>query len=79
MENKQYPISEIASYIVGGYSASNYFSFVIYTDKAPAEGDIIDIEGKLYEVDSVVDDTNDEEYEQGLSYSRVTMIEVERW
>lgn len=66
-----YPFSEIENHIIGNYFVSNWFSFTIYSDKAPLEGDIIQIADKLYEVDSVIDDTDDEEYEQGLSYSKV--------
>ena len=66
-----YPFSEIENHIIGNYFVSNWFSFTIYSDKAPLKGDIIQIADKLYEVDSVIDDTDDEEYEQGLSYSKV--------
>ena len=66
-----YPFSEIEDYIIGNYSISDWFSFTIYSDKAPLEGDKIQIADKTYEVESVIDDTDEEEYEQGLSYSKV--------
>lgn len=66
-----YHFSEIEDYIIGNYSVSDWFSFTIYSDKAPSGGDKIQIADKIYEVDSVIDDTDDEEYEQGLSYSKV--------
>ena len=66
-----YPFSEIENYIIGNYSISDWFRFTIYSDKAPSEGEKIQIEDKIYEVDSVIDDTDDEEYQQGLSYSKV--------
>ena len=66
-----HPFSEIEEYIIGNYSISDWFSFAIYSDKAPLEGEKIQIADKIYEVDSVIDDTDHEEYEQGLSYSKV--------
>ena len=66
-----YPFSEIEDYIIGNCSVSDWFSFTIYSDKAPSVGEKIQIADKIYEVDSVIDDTDDEEYEQGLSYSKV--------
>lgn len=66
-----YPFSEIEKYIIGTYSISDWFSFIIYSDKAPSEGDKIQIAGNVYVVDSVINDTDDEEFEQGLSYSKV--------
>ena len=66
-----YPFSEIENHIIGSYSISDCFSFTMYSDKAPFEGDKIKIADKIYEVDSVIDDTDDDEYEQGLSYSKV--------
>ena len=66
-----YPFSEIENHIIGSFSISDWFSFTIYSDKAPSEGDKIKIADKIYEVDSVIDDTDDDEYEQGLSYSKV--------
>ena len=66
-----YPFSEIEKHIIGTYSVSDWFSFYIHSDKAPSEFDKIQIADKIYEVDSVIDDTDDEEYEQGLSYSKV--------
>lgn len=66
-----YPFIEIENYIIGDYSISDWFSFTIHSDKAPSEGDKIQIADKTYEVESVIDDTDEEEYEQGLSYSKV--------
>ena len=69
-----YDFKEIEKYIVGGFSESDWFSFTIYTDKAPLEGDKLLLNNKIYEVESVIDDTDDDEFEQGLSYSKVWMF-----
>lgn len=61
-------------YIVGSYSVSDYFSFTIYADEAPQEGDIILIDGVQYEVESVTDDTSQEEEDEGISFSKVQII-----
>ena len=66
-----YPFSEIENHIIGSYSISDWFSFTMCSDKAPFKGDEIKIADKIYEVDSVIDDTDDDEYKQGLSYSKV--------
>ena len=68
-----YDFKEIAQHIIGSYSESDWFSFTIYADKAPSEGDKLLLNNKIYEVESVLDDTDDDEYEQGLSYSKVWM------
>ena len=74
LSNDTYSINEIETHIIGNYSVSEWFNFTIYSDKAPAEGDKIEIGDKIYEVNSVVDDTDDDEYEQGLSYSKVWVM-----
>ena len=68
-----YPFSEIENYIIGNYSISDTFTFTIYSDKAPSISDKIQIADKIYEVNSVVDDTDDDEHEKGLSYSKVCL------
>jgi len=68
-----YDFKEIEQHIVGGYSESDWFSFTIYSDKAPSEGEKLLLNNKIYEVESVIDDTDDDEFEQGLSYSKVRM------
>jgi hypothetical protein len=68
-----YPFSEIEIYIIGKYSISDTFTFTIYSDKAPSISDKIQIADKIYEVNSVVDDTDDDEHEKGLSYSKVCL------
>lgn len=69
--NDAYHFSEFAEYIIGDYSISDCFTFNIYSDKAPLVGEMIKIGDKIFEVDSVIDDTTEEECEQGLSYSIV--------
>jgi len=68
-----YDFKKIEQYIVGGYSESDWFSFTIYADKAPLEGEKLLLNNKIYEVENVIDDTDDDEFEQGLSYSKVWM------
>ena len=66
-----YDFKEIEQHIIGGYSVSDWFSFTIYSDKAPSKGEKLLLNNKIYEVESVIDDTDDDEFEQGLSYSKV--------
>jgi hypothetical protein len=73
MENFDTNFKELEPYIIGEFKESGWFSFVIYADKAPSKGEKILLNKNVYEVDSVVDDTDDEEFEQGLSYSKVYM------
>lgn len=68
---------EIEPHIIGSYSITGWFNVVLHSNNAPIEKDIVDIDGKKYEITSVFDDTDDEEAEQGLSYSKVyfTLLE----
>lgn len=68
-----YDFKEIEQHIIGGYSISDWFSFTIYSDKAPSEGEKLLLNNKIYEVESVIEDTDNDEFEQGLSYSKVWM------
>jgi hypothetical protein len=67
---------EFEPHIVGSYEISDWFSFVIYTDKAPYESDTIVIGEKKYTVHSIIDATTDDEYQQGLSYSKVWLVAI---
>lgn len=70
--NDVYSFDVIKDYIIGTYTVSDWFSFTIYSDKAPFVNDMIKIDDNIYIVESVVDDTDDDdEYEQGLTYSKV--------
>jgi hypothetical protein len=60
--------------IVGSYTVSDYFDLTMYANHAPSVGERIIIEGKIYEVESVVDDTCESEANEGLSYVVVTMV-----
>lgn len=66
-----YDFKEIKQHIIGGYSVSDWFIFTIYSDKAPSKCEKLLLNNKIYEVESVIDDTDDDEFEQGLSYSKV--------
>jgi hypothetical protein len=66
-----YDFKEIEQNIIGSYSESDWFSFTIYADKAPSKGEKLLLNNKIYEVESVIDNTDDDEFEQGLSYSKV--------
>jgi hypothetical protein len=72
-DNFDYDFKEIEQYIIGRYHVSDFFNFIIYTDKAPSEGEKLLLNNKIYEVESVIDDTDDDEFEQGLSYSKIWM------
>lgn len=71
-----YRFEELIPDIVGSYSIDSYFSFVIYAHANPDEGDIILIGDRGYEVSSVTDCTDNEEFEQGLSYSKVYLTRI---
>lgn len=57
-------------------SKRDYQCFSCYSDNSPYEGDILIIEDSLFEVVSVVDDTDDEDREQGLSYDKIWMQKI---
>jgi hypothetical protein len=71
-----YRFEELIPNIVGSYLVDDYFSFVIYAHASPDERDIILIDHKPYEVSSVTDCTDNEEFEQGLSYSKVYLTQI---
>ncbi len=71
-----YRFEELIPDIIGSYYVDNYFSFVMYAHAAPSERDIILIGDRGYEVSSVTDCTDDEEFEQGLSYSKVYLTRI---
>lgn len=48
--------------------------FIIHSNHAPYVGESYNFNGKVYEVESEIDVTTDDEFEQGLSYSQITMI-----
>jgi hypothetical protein len=63
---------EIEPFVLGQFHKSDYFSVSMYSNESPLQGSKVDIDGLIYEVIGVHDDTDDEEREQGLSYDRVT-------
>lgn len=71
-----YSFDEIKDYIVGKCVADDYFGFYIYSNHSPQKNDAINFEGTLYKVESVIDDTTDEERDDGLSYSCVWMYKI---
>jgi hypothetical protein len=71
-----YDFSFIEKYIVSSYFISECFSFDIYADLAPDEGDIVLLNGNLYEVKSVCDNTSKQEREDGFSYSRIILTKL---
>lgn len=74
MEMKHdYEFKEIESHITDGYTESDWFSFRIYANHEPHKNDKILLNGKIYIVESVVDDTDDEEFLDGFLYSKVTL------
>lgn len=74
MKKADYNYKEIEPYVMGTPNIGRQFSFHIGTYQAPSEGEILEIDGHgLYLVDAVVEDTTDEEWEQGFNYSKVCM------
>lgn len=71
-----YSIEEIFP-ILSDYEVSDWFSVIVYSDKAPSVGDKILIENKVYNAQIVEDDTTDEEYREGLTFSKVWFCLVE--
>jgi hypothetical protein len=71
--NFDYDFKVVEPYVIGGYTPRDRFWFTVYSDQAPAQGEKLLLSGKVYEVESVVDNTTDEEREEGLSYSKVCM------
>lgn len=65
--------------IIGGVLLyADAILFTIYTNDAPEEGEIVEYNNSEYEVESIHDCTSDEEFEQGLSYSKVYCKLIER-
>lgn len=67
----------IEPYVVGNYYVSDFFKVDMWSNHSPHEGEKYLIEGRLYKVFSVRDVTDDEEFEQGLSYDEVTFELIE--
>jgi hypothetical protein len=67
-------LKDLDPYIIGTYYEDGYFSFVIYANHAPRIGDIISTEKGRYMVESIDDNTEDEERYEGLRYSCVSMF-----
>lgn len=70
---ENYNFKEMQDSIIGDFKIADYFDFEIHSNNAPNSSDIINIEGRLYSVYSIIDITDDEEWSQGLSYVKVTL------
>ncbi len=68
---------ELIPDILDSYYVSDYFHVRMYDNCTPHEGTKYEIDGKVYEVTFVQDDTDIYEREQGLRYSLVTFMIVE--
>lgn len=69
---------EIKSGAIGRfYENENSIECTMHSNKAPSEGDIIKKENNFYECVLNVDVTDDEEREQGLSYSNIELYKIE--
>lgn len=62
--------------IIGDFKITDYFSIIMHSNNSPVIGDHINIDGDIYDVDSVEDDTTNEEYQQGLQYNKVWLNKV---
>jgi hypothetical protein len=69
-------LKDFDPYITCTYYEDGYFSIVIYANHAPHIGDIITTEKGRYMVESIEDNTEDEERKQGLRYSCVYMYRL---
>jgi hypothetical protein len=67
-------MADFTDFIVGWFNES---SFYVFTHNAPRVNEIILIREKKYSVYSVFDDTTEEEFESGLSFSKVCVNECE--
>lgn len=67
----------IEPYVVDKYYVSDFFKVKMWANHSPHVGDKYLIEGKPYKVFSVIDDTDDDEYAEGLSYDQVTFELIE--
>ena len=67
----------IEPYVVGTYYVSDFFKLTMWANHSPHEGEVYLIDGKPYKVLFVRDNTDDEEFEQGLSYDEVTFELIE--
>lgn len=63
---------ELIPDIVNAFCVSDYFYVVMPYDTAPHQGTKYDIDGNVYQVTCVQDETSDEERENGWCYYRVT-------
>lgn len=68
-----YDFKNIEDFIVGSYTISEHFNFVIYSNHAPNKDNKIFINKKIYVVESVTDVTSSDEFEEGLSFSKVIL------
>ena len=70
----QFDFSELMESIVGPVPGpSDSYSFVMVSDKAPKKGDDVVRNGVPLICTSCIGITNDEQTEQGQSYSKVTL------
>ena len=78
-----YEFTEIEQGAIGGITFSpsreqfNSLKCVMYADQAPTTGDKMKFENVLYECVLDVDVTDDEEREQGLSYTMVEFYKID--
>lgn len=68
--------NELKEHIIGDYTISDWFYFIMYSDYSPLRWEVVDIDGVLYQVEHVIDVTEDYEGEQGLSYDGVWLIKA---
>ena len=66
-----YKIEDIAEHVIGDVRKNgDSINFTIYSNHAPIEGDKLLVANKIYECTLSIDDTEDDEADQGLSYSK---------
>jgi hypothetical protein len=70
--------NELKPYVVGGFTVSDWFSIVMYTNHSPKYGDKINVYGVSYDVDIIHDASDDDEMETGLSFTKIHLIKTQQ-
>lgn len=71
-----YTWEDLLPHIITGFFPGDNFHFTMYAHEAPYKGEKILRDGNTFVVDSVTDCTDDDEREQGLSFSKVWISRI---
>ena len=72
-----YHFKELKKWIIGEIKI-NYGTifFTLYGNKVPIKGEKIMYEGKIFKCEAVLNTTEDDELNEGLSFSNVELLEI---